>query len=89
MDTWETISFVNASKVRFAILVEIKEKAKTPSQLANLLKFPISRVSFVLKELIEKGLIKCLTPSKRKSKFYIITDAGKVVLSKISELTSV
>jgi len=88
MENWETISFVNASKVRFVVLIELKEKAKTPSQLSNILEYPISRISQILKELLEKKLIECLTPNKRKSKYYGITSSGKEILQQIHELTS-
>lgn len=89
MNEWDTISFVNASKVRFAILVHVKDKARTPSELANSLEIHISRVSQILKELSDEGLIKCLTPNRRKSKLYSITNTGKDVLAKIHELTAV
>jgi predicted transcriptional regulator len=89
MTNWDMISYVNASKVRFAILIQLKSKAKTPSQLANSLDIHRSRASSVLKELTGKDLIKCLTPRKRKSRLYIITDSGKEILMKIHELTAV
>ncbi len=85
---WNSVSFVMSGKLRIRILIELKNGQKTPSELAATLKIPRSHVSKTIKELEEKELIKCLTPDRRKMKFYIISDTGKEVLSHINNITS-
>ncbi len=85
---WNTVSFVMSGKPRIRIMIELKNGQKTPSELAAILKIPRSHVSKTIKELEEKDLIKCLTPDRRKTKFYTISDQGKEILSYISSLTS-
>jgi predicted transcriptional regulator len=85
---WNSVSFVMSGKPRIRILIELKNGQKTPSELAAILKIPRSHVSKTIKELEEKELIRCLTPDRRKMKFYIISDTGKDILSYISNITS-
>jgi len=40
-----------------------------------------------LKELKTKGLIECLTPSRKKARLYSITELGSQVLREINKLT--
>lgn len=85
---WNSVSFVMSGKLRIRILIELKNGQKTPSELAAILKIPRSHVSKTIKELEEKELIKCLTPDRRKMKFYTISSTGKEILSYISNVTS-
>jgi len=87
MVDWDLISFVNASKPRFQILVSLNRKVTTPRDLSDEIGSPISRVSSVLSELSKKKLVECLTPSRRKEKMYAITEFGKKVLNDIHEMT--
>jgi len=83
---WNSISFVMSGKLRFRILIELKNSQKTPSNLASSLKVPRSHISKTLKELEDRDLIVCLTPERRKMKFYTITNKGKKILNEISKL---
>jgi len=85
---WETVSFVMSGKLRFRILVELKESQKTPSDLKDIIKVPISHISKTLTELEKWELVECLTPERRKTKFFTTTDKGKNILSEISRITS-
>lgn len=87
MPDWELVSFVMASEMRFKVLLSLKDKVRTPTDLKKEFNAPISRVSAVLKELVKKGLVKNLTPDRRKSKMYSITERGEKVLLEIHELT--
>jgi len=87
MPNWELVSFVLASEMRFKILIRLNNKVHTPTELKKNFDVPISRVSAVLKDLLEKELIENLTPERRKSKMYAITELGKEVLNEIHELT--
>ncbi len=84
---WEEISYVIASKIRFGVLTSLNKRVMTPMQLSKELDIPISLVSRTLRELMEKGLIVCLTPNRRKSKMYDISLSGKEILNKIHEIT--
>ena len=88
MKEWNLISFVMASEPRFQILIYLREKVRTPTELTKKMDVPISRTSAVLKELQEKGLVKCLTPKRRKSKMFDLTNKGEKILEGIHELTS-
>ena len=89
MQEWEMIGFVSSSEPRLKILVHIKSKASTPTNMAHDLEIPISRVSVILKELIERGLIECLTPELRKGKLFKATDEGKKILKALHEMTDI
>jgi len=87
MVNWNNISFVIASEPRFQILIYLREKKRTPTELTEKLDVPISRTSAVLKELKEKSLVECLTPQRRKAKIYSITDKGEKTLQEIHKIT--
>ena len=84
---WGAISFVMSSKLRFRILVLLKESQKTPTDLKLLVSTQLSNVSGSLKELEEMGLVKCLTPERKKLRFYAITEDGIKILDKINKIT--
>jgi predicted transcriptional regulator len=80
---WDLISFVLASDVRREIITRLGESVQTPTNLKKVFNVPISRISSVLKELTEKGLVENLTPDRRKAKMYTLTELGKNVLHEI------
>lgn len=87
MIEWDKVSYVMASKVRFGILTSLNKKVMTPIELTKELNIPISSVSKTLGELVDKDLIECLTPKRRKSRIYSISKSGKGILGKIHEIT--
>lgn len=44
-------------------------------------------MSKTLKELRTKGLIECLTPSRKKARLYSITKLGSEVIEEVNKLT--
>ena len=84
---WEVISFVLSSDLRFKVLLHLNAREATPSQLAGALGSPISHVSKALHELTDHELVKCLTPTRKKTRFYGITDSGKSVLTEVHRVT--
>jgi len=84
---WETVSYAFSSELRLKILLELSKSKNTPKQLSLSLKQPISHVSKSLKELTTKGLVECLTPNRKKARFYSITKHGNQVLDEINKLT--
>ncbi|MCZ7400732.1 MAG: winged helix-turn-helix domain-containing protein [Candidatus Methanoperedens sp.] len=87
MNDWDLISFVKSSDKRLRILSMLKNSVSTPSDISLKLSIPISHVSSTLSELMENKIVICLTPERRKTKLYKITDKGVKVLSKIDEIT--
>ncbi len=86
MNDWDLISFVKSSDKRLRILSMIKNSVSTPSDISTKLSIPISHVSSTLSELMEQKLVTCLTPERRKTKLYRITEKGVKVLTKIDEI---
>lgn len=84
---WKTLSYVFSSELRLKTLLELSKTKYTPKQLSVSLNQPISHVSKTLKELRTKGLVECLTPNRRKARFYSITRHGNQVLDEINKLT--
>ena len=84
---WEIVSYVFSSELRLKTLLELSKSKYTPKQLALSTKQPISHVSKALKELSRKGLVECLTPSRKKARLYSITKLGNQVLDEINKLT--
>lgn len=82
MIKWELVSFVRRSSQRRKIL-ETLNKPITPSQIARETKMYITHVSRTLKELVDKGLVECLTPKERVEKYYKITTLGKDILKQL------
>ncbi len=87
MNDWDLISFVKSSDKRLRILSMLKTSVSTPSDISLKLSIPISHVSSTLSELMENKIVSCLTPERRKTKLYKITEKGVKVLSKIDEIT--
>lgn len=87
MEDWELVGFVASSQPRLMIMVHLTKCASNPTLLASQYNIPKSRVSTVLKELVNMGLVKCLTPNLRKGRFYEATDKGRNVVKRLHELT--
>ncbi len=88
MNDWDLISFVKSSDKRLRVLLMLKKNSvSTPSDISTKLSIPISHVSSTLSELMEQKLVICLTPERRKTKLYKITEKGVKVLTKIDEIT--
>lgn len=88
MDNWEKISYVLSSGLRFKILIHLNKTKDTPSNIAKSLTVHTSHISKALKELHNVGLVECLTPSRRKTKFYSLTGSGKLVIRNINKVTA-
>lgn len=85
---WNVVSFVMSSKPRFKVLIVLFQGKTTPSKLVDALALPASHVSKALSELSKKGLARCLTPERRKTKFYEITEEGTKCIAEINKMTS-
>jgi len=83
--SWKDISYIIRSKIRKAVLLELKTP-KTPTMLAKALKTSLPNISRALTQLESKGFVACLTPEEKVGKIYSLTDKGKEALKKIAEM---
>jgi len=81
------VSYVFSSELRIKVLSVLSKSKFTPTQLAEMSNSPISHVSKALGELQSRGLIVCLTPSRKKGRFYTITELGGQILDEINRIT--
>jgi predicted transcriptional regulator len=77
------ISLVEMSSYREKVLLDLKEKIKTPSRIAKSTDIRTNHVSNALKELKEHKLVDCLNPEKKQGRIYKITKLGEEVLKYI------
>jgi len=81
--SWEDVGFVKASRYRLQILNLLSDGPKTPRELVDSLKIHFSQVSFILNQLNERKMVKCLNPEAVKGKLYHLTEKGKDILTKV------
>lgn len=79
---YDLVAFVIRSQPRKLILGKLYEGVSTPSVMSASLKVNRAHVSRALKELQEKGLVICLTNS-RKGRVYGITERGTAIIEEI------
>lgn len=78
--------FIIKGKLRKNILLGLQEKPKTGKKLSSELEKHLTSISRILIELEKKKFVKCLNPKDDRFRFYQITNKGKQVLKKISEM---
>lgn len=81
---YDQISFLSRSKNRKTVLENL-EKPTTPTELASKLKIQRSTISRAILELMDKKLVKCLTPKEKMGRLYQITESGKKILKKLEK----
>jgi predicted transcriptional regulator len=86
--SWEDVSYVLRSKTRKAVLIRL-ETPKTPTILARDLQTSTSNISRALRELLSKELIESLTPKERSGKLFVASKHGRLVSSKVREISEV
>lgn len=80
------LQWVKISKYRFGILSALKDKMKSPSELANELNFDLPNISKTLAQLTSKNYIVNKTPTLWKNKLFKITHQGKETLKNIESV---
>lgn len=85
MTAWDDISFIVRNKNRKRVFNTL-EKPKTPTQISKELQLNIGYVSNIIIELLNRKLIKCLSPNEKRHRFYRITTKGQDVLKGIREI---
>ncbi|MDI6738082.1 MAG: winged helix DNA-binding protein [Nanoarchaeota archaeon] len=82
----QVISFVLRAKNRIKVLAILENKTMIPAQIKKEAGMYKSHTSRALKELEEKGLIRCKNPNDRAYRFYALTKKGKEALKEASKL---
>ncbi len=78
MTNFSLLSFILRGERRKTILLCL-DKPKIPKEIAEICKISIHNVSKSLKELLNKGLIKCENPKDKFYRFYTLTDKGREI----------
>ena len=81
--SWNDVGYVYASKYRKKVLESLSIRPKTPSTIAKEANIRITHVSRALNQLVNKGLVECLTPERFRGKIYRLTPKGHEVYKKI------
>ena len=89
VEDWDNIGYVLSGKLRLKLLLYLTNKVSTPSHLADLLGEPCSRITVTLRELMDIGVVECLTPDRRKGKLYTATKKGIEIVKEIHEMTDI
>lgn len=84
--SWEDVSYVLRSKTRKAVLARLATPS-TPTLLAQELHTSIPNISRALSELLSKRLIESLTPKERSGKLFVVSKQGRLVSSKVKEIS--
>jgi predicted transcriptional regulator len=73
---WKLYGYVVSSEYRKVIIKLLLEKPSTPKFMAQRSNKPQSHISRALKELENKGIVKCVNPDAKKGRIYRLTDLG-------------
>jgi predicted transcriptional regulator len=84
--TWEDVSYVLRSKTRRSVLSRL-DAPKTPTLLAQELHTSIPNISRALRELLARKLVESLTPNERSGKLFVASKQGRLVSSKVKEIS--
>lgn len=80
---WSKYSYVVSSRYRVKVLKVLAVGPKTPKQISMETKIHLSHISKTLRELSEKGIVKCLSPERRRGKVYNLTKEGKEIIHQL------
>jgi len=84
--SWEDVSYVLRSKTRKAVLTKLNTP-KTPTLLAQELHISTPNISRALRELIARKLVESLTPNERSGKLFVASKHGRLISSKVKEIS--
>lgn len=82
---WDKYGYTIASEYRKKVVAVLKQKPRSPKQIADQTTLHLSHVSSTLSDLEEKGIVQCLTPNLRKGKIFSLTEIGKEIAEELSK----
>lgn len=81
----EELSYLFTSPLARKIVIALSVIMLTPTEIAKAINLSASNVSTKLIELRKKGLVECITPERRKGRFYILTEKGRLISNLIPD----
>lgn len=82
-DLLELKVFVSRSKLRVKVLERLSDGDQIASFLSKELGKHRESISYVFRDFLNKGLVKCVNPDDANFKRYRITELGKEVLKNL------
>ncbi|MHC1680778.1 MAG: winged helix-turn-helix domain-containing protein [Methanomassiliicoccales archaeon] len=73
-------------RVRRNTLEALEKGPRTPSSIAQSTGEYLTHVSRALKEMVDRGLVECMTPEQSKNRIYRITDNGRETLAHLRKM---
>ena len=73
---YDKLAWLKASEYRQNILLILSKKLGTPKDVAKETGYYLSHVSNTISDLEKKGLVKCLSPDRKKGRLYKTTKEG-------------
>lgn len=84
---WTKYGYVVASEHRKMVVMALAEGPKTPKQISKETKLYLSHVSHVIKDLLKKKIVECLTPTLKRGKVFSLSDEGKEIAEQLKKLS--
>ena len=85
---WGKYGHVIASEYRKKIVMSLARGPKTPKQISEDTKLYLSHVSYVLRDLMKKEVVRCLTPNLRRGKLFTLSKDGKEIADQLEKIGS-
>lgn len=79
----EIIEYLNNSKYRIKVIKSLGDGAKFPTIISKDTNISQNQVSAVLRQLIEKNIVRIINPEVRKGRTYCLTNYGFQILNKL------
>ena len=82
---WNTASYILSGRLRLEVIILLNKFPMTPKALSGKTNSQLSHISRTLTELKNIDCVTLLTPDRRKSKLFTITEEGRLILSIIHD----
>lgn len=83
-EDYRLLSKLRRSNVKLDIL-KLLEEAKTPTDVAKILKKYRETISTAILDLVNEGLVECLNKEDHNYRFYKTTEKGKKILEDLKK----
>lgn len=82
-ETLKVFAYISISSYRSKALKALKNRNKTPTQIATDSDIRMSHISNILKELKDCGAVECINEQDRKNRIYRITPLGRDIVDNL------
>lgn len=83
--TLKIFAYIGISSYRTKALKTLKDKDKTPAQIAKDCNIRISHISNVLRQLKECGVAECINENEKRNRIYRLTALGHEIADNLDE----